>query len=109
MVLKYGDVRSIAEHRPIGALKRHILVIVQNSDLVRFHWHPSRDDLIRALAVADHSSTRWDGGARNDSTNPVQNKPALSCTLARATSKVFRASLNNLIFPFSATSLEKKS
>jgi hypothetical protein len=38
-----------------------------------------------------------------------QNKPALSCTLARATSKVFRASLNNLIFPFSATSREKKS
>ena len=30
MVLKYGDVRSIAEHPPIGALKRHILVIVQN-------------------------------------------------------------------------------
>src|SRR5260370_23847325 len=34
VVLKYGDVRSIAEHRPIGALKRYILVIVQNSDLV---------------------------------------------------------------------------
>jgi hypothetical protein len=32
--MKYGDVRSIAEHRPIGALQRHILVIVQNSDLV---------------------------------------------------------------------------
>src|SRR5690349_15290680 len=31
---EYGDVRSIAEHRPIGALQRHILVIVQNSDLV---------------------------------------------------------------------------
>ena len=108
MVLKDGDVRSLAEYRPIGALKRRILVIVQNSNLVRFHGIHS-DDLIRALAVADHSSTRWDEGARNDPTNPVQNKPALSCTLARATSKVFRASLNNLIFPFSATSLEKKS
>src|ERR1700736_5237989 len=42
MVLKYSDVRSIAEHRPIGALKRHILVIVQNSDLVLLHWYPSR-------------------------------------------------------------------
>ena len=31
VVLKYGEVRSIAEQRPIGALKRHILVIVQNS------------------------------------------------------------------------------
>src|SRR5713226_9444116 len=44
VVLKYGDVRSIAEHRPIGALQRHILVIVQNSDLVLLHWHPSRGD-----------------------------------------------------------------
>src|SRR6266699_2619428 len=44
VVLRYGDVRSIAEHRPIGALKRHILVIVQNSDLVLLHWHPSRGD-----------------------------------------------------------------
>src|SRR3984893_1897375 len=44
VVLKYGDVRSIAEHRPIGALKRRILVIVQNSDLVSLHWHPSRSD-----------------------------------------------------------------
>jgi len=44
VVLKYGDVRSIAEHRPIGALKRHILVIVQNSDLVLLHWHPFRGD-----------------------------------------------------------------
>src|SRR5271157_2232823 len=42
VVPKYGDVRSIAEHRPIGALKRHILVIVQNSNLVLLHWHPSR-------------------------------------------------------------------
>src|SRR6202162_5691960 len=42
MVLKYGDVRSIAEHRPIGALKRHILVIVQNSYLELVHWYPSR-------------------------------------------------------------------
>src|SRR5258708_431155 len=42
VVLKYGDVRLITEHRPIGALKRHILVIVQNNDLVLLHWHPSR-------------------------------------------------------------------
>jgi hypothetical protein len=44
VVLKYGDVRSIAEHRPIGTLKRDILVIVQNSDLVPVHWHPSRGE-----------------------------------------------------------------
>jgi site-specific DNA recombinase len=34
---------------------------------------------------------------------------ALSCKLARATSTVFRASLNSLIFPFSATRRAKKS
>src|SRR6266404_5827318 len=39
VVLKYDDVRSVAEHRPSGALKRRILVIVQNSDLVLLHWH----------------------------------------------------------------------
>ena len=50
MVLKYGNVRSIADHRPIGALKRHILVIVQNSDLVLLHWHPSRGDLFECLS-----------------------------------------------------------
>src|SRR2546425_2927231 len=44
VVLKYGDIRSIAEHRPIGALKCHILVIVQNGDLVLLHWYPSRSD-----------------------------------------------------------------
>src|SRR5690242_16621164 len=44
VVLKYGDVRSIAEQRPIGALKRNTLVIVQNSDLALLHWHPSRGD-----------------------------------------------------------------
>ena len=44
VVLKYGDVRSIAEHRPIDAFKRDILVIVQNSDLVLLHWYPSRGD-----------------------------------------------------------------
>src|SRR6202158_2273898 len=43
-VLKYGDLRSITEQRPIGALKRRILVIVQNSDLVFLHWHPARGD-----------------------------------------------------------------
>src|SRR5271155_3977385 len=46
---------------------------------------------------------------RNDPTNPFQNKPALSGTLARATSTVFRASLNSLILPFSATRRAKKS
>src|SRR5258706_6774662 len=40
VVLKYGDLRSIAEHRPIGALKRYSLIVVQNSDLVLLHWHP---------------------------------------------------------------------
>src|SRR6202040_3711972 len=40
VVLKYGDIRSITEHRPICALKRHILVIIQNSDLVLLHWLP---------------------------------------------------------------------
>src|SRR6266446_1087880 len=44
VVLKYGDVRSIAQYRPISALKRRILVIVQNSDLVLLHWHPSHSD-----------------------------------------------------------------
>src|SRR6202011_1406612 len=41
VVLKYGDVRSIAQYRPISALKRRILVIVQNSDLELVHWYPS--------------------------------------------------------------------
>src|SRR6202051_753302 len=41
VVLKYSDVRPIAEHRPIGALNRHILIIVQNSDLEFIHWYPS--------------------------------------------------------------------
>ena len=44
VVLKCGDVRSIAEHRPIGALKRNILVVVQDSNLVLVHWYPSRSD-----------------------------------------------------------------
>src|SRR5260370_32317398 len=44
VVLKYNDIRSIAEHRPIGALKRHVLVVVQNRDLVFLHWYPSRGD-----------------------------------------------------------------
>jgi hypothetical protein len=60
-------------------------------------------------AVSDRSSICWDGGTRNGPTNPSQNKPALSCTLARATSTVFRASLNSLILPFSATRRAKKS
>src|SRR5579863_9273301 len=44
VVLKYRDVRSIAEQRPIGALKRHILIIIQDSDLVLLHWHSSCGD-----------------------------------------------------------------
>src|SRR6202051_1087806 len=40
VVLKYGDVCAMAEYRPIGTLKRRILVIVQNSNLVPRHWHP---------------------------------------------------------------------
>src|ERR1700688_4159608 len=42
VVLKYGDVSSITQHRPIGALKRCILVIVQNSDLAFLHGYPFR-------------------------------------------------------------------
>jgi hypothetical protein len=37
VVPKYRYIGSIAEYRPIGALKRHVLVVVQNSDLVFFH------------------------------------------------------------------------
>jgi hypothetical protein len=44
VVLKYGDIRSIAEDRPIGALKRHMLVIVQNSDPVLLHRHSSNGE-----------------------------------------------------------------
>src|SRR5882724_11732946 len=50
VVLKYGDVRSIAEHRPIGALKRHLLVIVQSSDLALLHWHPPPGDSLECLS-----------------------------------------------------------
>jgi hypothetical protein len=38
-----------------------------------------------------------------------QNKSALFCTFALATSNVFKASRNSLIFPFSATRRAKKS
>jgi hypothetical protein len=44
VVLKYGDIRSIAEGGPIGALKRHMLVVVQNSDLVLLHRHSSHGE-----------------------------------------------------------------
>jgi hypothetical protein len=40
MVLKYSDICSMAEYRPIGALNRRILVIVQNSNLVLLHCNP---------------------------------------------------------------------
>src|SRR5258708_20391443 len=41
VVLKYGDVCSIAQYRPIGVIERPILVIVQNSDLLLLHSYPS--------------------------------------------------------------------
>src|SRR5260221_9501751 len=44
VVLKYHDVRSMADHRPIGTLKRDILVIVPNSDQVLLHWRSPRGD-----------------------------------------------------------------
>src|SRR6202043_2047899 len=57
VVLKYGHVRSIAEHRPIGALKRYILIIVQNSDLVLLHWHPFLSALARPLRYTPSTRT----------------------------------------------------
>ena len=68
VVLKYGDVRSIAEHRPIGALKRHILVIVQNSDLVLLHWHPSRSACKR---LSDCENDPAEGAALNEVTQSI--------------------------------------
>src|SRR6478609_7404174 len=65
VVLKYGDVRSIAEHRPIGALKRHILVIVQNSDLVLLHWYPPAFSRHR-LSDCEHDPA--EGAALNEVT-----------------------------------------
>jgi hypothetical protein len=43
VVSKYGNIRSLANCRPIGAVTRYVLVVVQNSDLVFFHWRPSRN------------------------------------------------------------------
>ena len=56
VILKYRDIGSIAEHGPISALKRYILVVVQDRDFVfhgstqmslsldpligEYHWHP---------------------------------------------------------------------
>src|SRR4029077_1216813 len=40
VVVKYGYIGSIAEYRPIGALVRYVLVVVQNSDLVFLHQRP---------------------------------------------------------------------
>src|ERR1700730_4036247 len=54
VVSKYSDIRSIAEYRPIGTLKRHVLVVVQNGDLVFRHWHPppggSGEGLVHQIA-----------------------------------------------------------
>jgi hypothetical protein len=57
VVLKYGYVRSIAEQRPISALKRYILVIVQHSDFVLLHWHLSVA-IDSALASSDEGSVQ---------------------------------------------------
>src|SRR5260370_817817 len=43
-VRKAGNAPPMGEPRPTGALSRHILIIVQNSDLVLLHWHPSCGD-----------------------------------------------------------------
>src|SRR6202022_3342071 len=67
MVLKYGDVRSVAEHRPIGALKRHILVIVQNSDLVLVHWYPSHS----RKRLSDCEDDPAKGAALNEVTQSI--------------------------------------
>src|SRR6266853_371360 len=67
VVLKYGDVRSIAEHRPIGALNRCILVIVQNSDLVLLHWYPSRS----RKRLSDCEDDLAEGAALNEVTQSI--------------------------------------
>src|ERR1700730_11871051 len=43
MVVKCGDIRPITQHRPIGAFKCRVSVVVQNSDLVFLHWLPRLD------------------------------------------------------------------
>src|SRR5258705_13915206 len=53
VVLKYGDVRSIAEHRPISALKRCILVVVQDRDFV-FHGSTQMSLPLRPLIGEYH-------------------------------------------------------
>jgi hypothetical protein len=61
MVPKYRDVRSIAEHRPIGAHQRYILVIVQNCDLVFLHWYPAPAkgcQIVRTTLPKGRPSTR---------------------------------------------------
>src|SRR6266404_5930987 len=55
MTLRGSEVRSVAQYRPIGAIKRHILVIVQKSDLVLLHWHSSRGDSFECLSGFDIS------------------------------------------------------
>src|SRR5258708_6819905 len=60
--------RSITEHRPIGALKRHILVIVQNSDLVLVHWHPSRS----RQRLSDCEDDPAKGAALNEVTQSIR-------------------------------------
>src|SRR5712692_8498128 len=67
VALKYLDVRSITEHRPIGAFKRHILVIVQNSDLVLLHWYPSRS----RQRLSDCEDDPAKGAALNEVTQSI--------------------------------------
>jgi hypothetical protein len=52
MVLKYRDVHSIAKHRPIGAFQRHVLVVVENSNVVLLHRYPFRGDRFGPLRRA---------------------------------------------------------
>jgi len=44
VVMEYGDVRSLAKHRPSALSSATFWLIIQNSDLVLLHWHPSRSD-----------------------------------------------------------------
>ncbi len=60
VILKYGDVRPIAEHRPVGALKRYVLIVVQNGDLVSLHPAPLPLQFVRTTA----SDTSVPGGGK---------------------------------------------
>src|SRR4029077_18594125 len=51
-ILKHGDVRAIVEHRPVGALERRGLIVVQNGDLVSLHRAPVQRQVGRTDASA---------------------------------------------------------